>query len=186
MSINSILFTQSYPREPILLNVGNKDDKYESLATYLAQDSSLTSAATSAYGTDTVDLSLNKVATQLITDMAELTAETIAKYPEFENDYVLAIVDTENGEREARVYSREELIEATAATDEEKEAMREALAKEPLLVYSSAADLPPSSESAAAQDLLSKVSNFLTTNEKLLNLLDSYGYNPFDALKVSA
>lgn len=183
MSINSILFTQTYLREPALLNVGTKENNYESLASYLSLDSALSSAVTSSYGTDTVDLSLNKVATKLITDLAELTADTIAKYPEFQTDYVLAIVDTENGEREARVYSREELIEATATTEEEKEAMREALAKEPLLVYSSAENLPASSETPAAQDLLAKVENFLADNQKLLNLLDTYGYNPFDAMK---
>jgi hypothetical protein len=184
MGINSILFTQSYLREPALLNVGTKENSYESLANYLALDSSLTSASTTSSATDTVDLSLNKVASKLIGDLAELTAETIAKYPEFQNDYVLAIVDDESGTREARVYSREELIEATGATDEEKEEMRKALAKEPLLVYSSADDLPESSESAAAQELLGKVTKFLASNEKLLNLLESYGYNPFESLKL--
>ncbi|MDR2338959.1 MAG: hypothetical protein LBF40_02330 [Deltaproteobacteria bacterium] len=183
MSINSILFTQTYLRSPALLEVGTKENNYESLAAYLAQDQSLTSAATSAYGTDTVDLSLNKVATKLITDLAELTAETIAKYPEFQDEYVIAIVDTENGDREVRVYEREELIEASGGTDEEKAAMREALDKEPLVVYGSADQLPPSSESDAAKDLLAKVGDFLTTNDKLLDLLDTYGYNPFDAMK---
>ena len=182
MTINSILFAQAILREPALLSVGAKENNYESLAAYLAQESE-TSSASASRASDTVDLSLDKVATKLITDLAQLTADTIAKYPEFQNDYVLAIVDTESGEREARVYSREELAEAASETEEEKEAMLEALAKEPLVVYSSADGLPPTSETAAAKDLLGKAANFLSDNEKLLNLLDTYGYNPFDAMK---
>jgi hypothetical protein len=184
MTINSILFTQTYLREPALLNVGTKDDKYESLAAYLAQDTELSSAATTVYGTDTVDLALDKVATKLIQELAGLTAESIAKYPELQNDYVLAIVDTDDGDREARVYSREELVEASGGTEEEKEAMRQALAKEPLLVYSSSDNLPPNSETAASKDLLAKVTAFLKDNDKLFDTLDTYGFNPFDALKA--
>ncbi|MDR2200021.1 MAG: hypothetical protein LBR53_11345 [Deltaproteobacteria bacterium] len=184
MSINSILFTQPAAREPILLNIGSKDKNYENLADYLSADDSLASPASSAYGTDTVDISLGKVASKLISDLAGLTAETIADYPEFQDDYVLVIIDNGDGKREARVYSRDDIIEASGGTDEEKEKMREALKKDPLLVYDSADGLPESSTGEAARDLLSKVGNFLSTNEKLLNLLDSYGYNPLSKLKA--
>jgi hypothetical protein len=183
MGINSVLFNMGYHREPALLNIGSKEKTYESLAAYLAADSSLSSASATSNGTDKVDLSLNKVATALVTDLAGLAADTIKSYPEFENDYVIAIIDNGSGEREARVYSREELVEASGGTEGEKAAMREALAKEPLLVYSSAEGLPESSGSEAAQGLLSKIDDFLADNQKLLNLLDTYGYDPFDKYK---
>jgi hypothetical protein len=181
--INSILYSQSYlSREPILLNVGTKQDNYDSLATYLASEA--TSATTLANSSGvTVDLALDKVAGKMLTELASLTAETILDYPEFQDDYILAIIDREDGSREARVYSREEIVNSFEGTKEEKNALKEALAKEPLLVFSSDEGLPQSSQSEAANSLSAKANEFLSTNEKLLNLLDSYGYNPFDKLK---
>jgi spore germination protein YaaH len=52
------------------------------------------------------------------------------------------------------------------------------------VVFSSAQGIPESSDSEAAQELLEKATKFLTTNEELLNLLDTYGYNPFEQLKL--
>jgi ribosome-binding factor A len=184
MTINSILYTQNVllPREPILLNVGEKQNNYESLAAYMSTDEELATGVSNA--TDKVDLALDKVAEKMVTELASLCAETIIDHPEFKDDYVLAIVDDGNGNREAKVYSRKELVESMGGTEEEKAEALEAFQKEPLVVFSSAEGIPESSETPAATELLEKVTKFLTTNEKLLDLLDSYGYNPFEKLKL--
>ncbi|MDR1166222.1 MAG: hypothetical protein LBO66_10250 [Deltaproteobacteria bacterium] len=183
MSVNSILYSQSYwNSEPALLRVGSKEDNYASLANYLNNEESLSEVSSSQ--SDQVDLALDKVQNRVVSDLASLTAETILEYPEFQNDYLLAIIDGEGDKREARVYSRQEIVESSNGTDEEKKAMYEALAKEPLLAYSSSEGLPASSTGEAATKLADKVNAFLTTNEKLLDLLDTYGFNPFDKLKL--
>ncbi|MDR3154346.1 MAG: hypothetical protein LBW85_08785 [Deltaproteobacteria bacterium] len=183
MSINSILYSQSFlTREPALLNVGGRQNSYEALESYMVQDEAFSVSASTAG--DTVDLALDRVASKIITELAGLTADTIGDYPEFKDDYVLVVIDSGDGASEARVYSREEIVEASGGTDEEKEALRQSLAKNPLAVFSSAEGLPATSELPAAQELAAKANEFLTTNEKLLALLDSYGYNPFEALKL--
>jgi hypothetical protein len=160
--------------------VGQKQNSYDSLATYLESDSTLSSASVA---TDKVDLALDKVSSKMISELASLCAETIVDHPEFQDDYVLAIVDDGSGNREARVYSREEIVQ-NYETEEEKAAALEALKKEPLVVFSSSVGIPESSDSEAAKELQEKVTKFLTTNEELLNLLDTYGYNPFEQLKL--
>ncbi|MDR1079551.1 MAG: hypothetical protein LBQ79_00950 [Deltaproteobacteria bacterium] len=184
MSINSILFSQSYlTREPALLNVGTKQNTYESLENYLAKDEQL-SAYSSSQATDTVDLALDRVSSKIITELAGLTAESITKHPDLKDDYVLAVIEPENGQREARVYSREEIVQSSGGTDEEKEKLRQSLAKNPLVVFTTDEGLPSSSDSEAARELSEKVNAFLTTNEKLLDMLDTYGFNPFEVLKL--
>ena len=54
----------------------------------------------------TVSLSLNRVSEKLVMDLAEDTASYLVDYPELQDDYVLVIVDTPTGEREARAYHR--------------------------------------------------------------------------------
>jgi hypothetical protein len=167
--------------EPTLLSVGGKNSNYESLATYLAQEES--SASSSSAATDTVDLALDKVAGKVVLDLASLTAGVIKEYPEIEDDYVLAIIE-DGGQREVRAYSREDILASFKGSEEERAALEESLDKDPLVVYSSAEGLPPTSDSEALGALASKAQAFLTTNEKLLNLLETYGYNPFTELKL--
>ncbi|MDR1578176.1 MAG: hypothetical protein LBT86_08145 [Deltaproteobacteria bacterium] len=175
MSINSVLYqSYSYVREPALLGVG-RGDNYQSLADYLAADST-TSASTQV--SDQVDLALDQVASKILNEIAALTADTIKENPEFQDDYVLAIID-DGQSREARVYSRAEILAAFEGTEEEKAQLAQSLDEKPLLTYASAENLPASSDSAAAQDLTEKVNSFLKNNQKLLNMLDKYGYNPF-------
>jgi hypothetical protein len=177
VSINSILFSaNSSLREPALLNL-DKTNSYDSLATYLSSNQE-TSASTV---TDKVDLAMDKVAGKIITELASITADTIGDYPDLADDYVVAIIDGDNG-REVRVYSRQEIIEASQGTEEEKKALAEQLAKEPLVAYSSASGLPESSQNEASQALAAKITDFLKVNSKLLDSLDKYGFNPFTAL----
>ncbi|MDR0548952.1 MAG: hypothetical protein LBI10_06025 [Deltaproteobacteria bacterium] len=178
MTINSVLFQNvSYLREPALLNVG-KSQNYEALANYLTGQDSATTTTTASSATDQVDLALDKVSDKLLTEVAALTAIVIGDNPEFQNDYVIAIID--NGQtREARVYSRAEILASFEGTEAEKEALSQSLAENPLLTYSSTENLPATSENSAAVALAEKVNSFLTTNGKLLDTLEKYGYNPF-------
>jgi hypothetical protein len=150
-------------------------DSYQSLADYLGAESTTSASATV---TDQVDLALDKVAQKIIEEIAALTAETIKENPEFQEDYVVAIID-DGQNREARVYSRAEILAAFEGTEEEKAKLAQSLDENPLLTYSSADNLPATSDNAAAQDLADKINGFLKTNGKLLNTLNSYGYNPF-------
>ncbi|MDR2442926.1 MAG: hypothetical protein LBE31_05330 [Deltaproteobacteria bacterium] len=175
MSINSILFQSTYGlREPAFLNL-DKTSNYDSLASYLAGEETESSAVT-----DKVDIAFDKVSGKLLTELASITASAIGDYPELSDDYVIAIIDGDNG-REVRVYSRNELLEQSEGTEEEKQALKEELAKNPLLFFDSADSLPASSTSEGAAALAAKASEFLKTNEKLLDLLDKYGFNPFAA-----
>jgi hypothetical protein len=178
VTINSVLFQNvSYVREPALLSVG-KSQNYQSLADYLATQESSSTSVASSQSVDQVSLALDKVAAKLFNEVAALTADTIKENPEFQNDYVLAIID-DGQTREARVYSRAEILASFEGTEEEKASLAKSLAENPLLTYSSAANLPPSSESQAAQTLTEKVNGFLNTNSKLLDTLEKYGYSPF-------
>jgi hypothetical protein len=172
--------TNSSLREPSLLNL-DKTSNYESLAAYLASGD--TSAVTAI--TDKVDLAMDKVAGKIISELAEITADTIGDYPDLADDYVVAIIDGEGG-REVRVYSRQEIVDASEGTEEEKQALAERLAQQPLVAFSSAEGLPASSQSEASQALADKIANFLNINSKLLDSLEKYGFNPFTALMESA
>jgi hypothetical protein len=168
--------TNSALREPALLNL-DKTNNYDSLANYLAaQETSATTAIT-----DKVDLAMDKVAGKIITELAGITADTIGDYPELADDYVVAIIDGVNG-REVRVYSRQEILDNSEGTEEEKKALAEQLAKEPLVAFSSAEGLPASSQNEASQELATKISEFLKINSKLLDSLEKYGFNPFTSL----
>jgi hypothetical protein len=180
VSINSILFNvANNVQKPILLDVG-KTNNYENLATLLSTEDSSASSAVS----DKVDFALDKVAGKIITELASITADTIGDYPDLADDYVVAIIDGAEG-REVRVYSRDEIVEASGGTEEEKAALKEQLAKQPLMAYSSAEGLPESSDSEASKTLAARIEQFLKTNEKLLNMLDSYSFNPFQSLMAS-
>jgi hypothetical protein len=178
MTINSVLFqNNAYLREPALLEIG-RSQNYQSLADYLSsQESQETSAGQAA---DKVDLALDKVAGKMLSEVAALTAEVIKDYPEFQNDYVLAVIDGGNGSREARVFSRAEILASFEGSETEKAQLAESLAKNPLIFYTSAENLPASSQSEAAQSLQTKVSGFLSSNQKLLDMLSKYGFNPFE------
>ena len=165
MSINSILFNLNYGvREPSLLSLGKTaGSSYDSLADYLASESSEASTATA----DKVDLALDKVKSKLVTDLAGITAGVIGDYPDLADDYVVAVVGT-GSSREVRVWSRDALVEMGGGTDEEKAKRREQLDRNPLMAFESAEDLPPSDASEGSIALAEKAGAFLKTNGKLL------------------
>ena len=104
MSVNSILFQTAYGlREPSLLNLGKtRTENYDGLAAYLAQDSETSATAVS----DTVDLSLDKVKSKIVSELAAITAGAIGDHPDLADDYVVAVIGT-GADREVRVWSRD-------------------------------------------------------------------------------
>ncbi|MDR3203673.1 MAG: hypothetical protein LBV23_02850 [Deltaproteobacteria bacterium] len=180
MSINSILFTTtSGIYEPALLNVG-KTNNYDKLAAYLAQEEQPVASQV----TDQVDLALDKVADKIISELASITANTIGDYPQLSDDYVIAVIDDANG-IQARVYSRQAIVDSFEGTEEEKKSLLDELNKQPLKAYPSSYSLPASDQSEASAALANKINTFLSQNGKLLDLLETYGYNPFSAIAAS-
>lgn len=183
MSINNLLFSVQN-MSPAMLNVGaGKTQNYSNLAELsgLWGDSNSSSSSTSGlngYGaTDSVSLTYKKIGDKMINDMAGITADVIKQYPELDGDYVIAIID-DGKTREARVYSRSEILDNFEGTKEEKEKLKAQLDKDPLMVFNSASGLPDSAKDAGSQQLAKKINEFLNTNSKSLDVLDKAGYDP--------
>ena len=178
--INNLLFSVQN-MSPAMLSVGvGKTQNYNNLAElsslWNGTDSG-TSGLTGNSATDTVSLTYKTVGQKVVTDMASVTAKVIKEYPELDNDYVIALVDTDSG-REARVYRRSDILANFEGTDEEKKALEKELAKNPLMVFSNANGLPETSSDAASKKLASELNTFLSSSAKTLDLLDKAGYDP--------
>ena len=182
MSINNLLFSVQN-MSPALLNVGSgagKAQNYNNLAQLSgllgdSNSSSLLNGSNSA--TDSVSLTYNNIGNKMVSDMASITANTIKQYPELDNDYVIVIID-DGQSREARVYSRKEILENFEGTDEEKAALEKQLNDNPLLVYNNTSGLPETKNSQAYKQLAANLNDFLSTNKKTLDVLDKAGYDP--------
>ncbi|MEW6264892.1 MAG: hypothetical protein AB1641_17595 [Thermodesulfobacteriota bacterium] len=123
---------------------------------------------------DKVTMALEKVSSKVVNDLAGETAKFLADQPDLADNYVLVIIKGQDGNREARVYQREELV--ADLEGEEKEKALEKLEANPLLYVDSDEDLPPlSTEDQAEVRLAAKVQGFLDRNQKLLNLLNREG-----------
>lgn len=135
------------------------------------------SGSSSSSANDKVSVSYKKVGDQIVNDMAALTAETIKKYPELDKDYVIAIIDDGSG-REARVYSRAEILANFEGSEKEKKALEQELTKNPLMVFENGNGLPESSAGQGAQALSDKLNTFLTKYNDTLNSVSKAGYDP--------
>jgi len=169
-----------------MLGIGGKSDKtqnYNNLAQLSAllnggdSTSNLLGSNSSNSTTDSVSLTYNKIGSKIVSDMAVVTANTIKQYPELDNDYVIVIVD-DGTNREARVYSRKDMLENFEGTEEEKAVLEKELAANPLLVYNNANGLPETKNSTAYKQLAADINSFLNTNKKTMDVLDKAGYDP--------
>lgn len=180
MTVNNLLFSIKN-MSPAMLGIGGRADKTQNynnlsqLSALLSENGSTSSLLGST--SDSVSLTYNKIGNQVVSDMAAVTANTIKQYPELDNDYVIVIVD-DGANREARVYSRKDILENFEGTEKEKAALEKELATNPLLVYSNANGLPETKNSAAYKQLATNINNFLNTNKKTMNVLDKAGYDP--------
>ena len=178
-SINNMLFSIQN-QAPALLQVGGgKAENYQNLASLTEQlwgDGQWLGSATDR-AQDMVTLAYQGIGQKIISDMAVLTAEAIREEPGLDNDYLIALIDTGNG-HEARVYLRSEIL---AGLEEglERMVLEAQMAANPLQVFESSQGLPPGSSDPACLKLAEQLNNFLKTNSKSINTLNSAGYNPF-------
>ncbi len=189
-SINNILFSVQN-MAPALLNVGggSKGANYDSLA---AINSSLFGTTNSSSNSllnslglggsnsslsDKVSLNYKSIGNQIVSDMASVTAKTIKEFPELDGDYVIAIID-DGTNREARVYSRSEILDNFDGTEKEKKALEAELATNPLMVFANDKGLPETTSNEASQTLADNLNDFLKKNNKNFNTLVKAGYDP--------
>lgn len=183
---------------PALLNIGGgaaKSNNYDSLAAlntslFGANNSNSSSlinqlmgsnSSSNSLGSDKVSLNYKSIGDQMVNDMAALTAETIKANPKLDGDYVIAIID--NGKtREARVYSRKEILDNFEGTASAKKSLESELAANPLMVFTNGNGLPATDPGGAYQDLAKNLNDFLKKNNRNFNTLISAGYDPLDAM----
>lgn len=170
---------------PAMLGIGGGADKtqnYSNLAQLsgLLSDnnsSSLLNGLGSNKTTDTVSLTYSNIGNKIISDMASVTASTIKEFPELDDDYVIVLID-DGQSREARVYSRKDILDNFEGTEAEKAALEKQLKENPLMVYNNASGLPETKNSKAYNTLQARLNEFLSTNKKTLDVLDKAGYDP--------
>ena len=198
-TINNMLFSIQN-QAPALLQVGGgKTENYQNLAALTEQfwgDSPWAGlGSASDRSQDLVSLAYRDIGRKVVSDMAALTAEAILAEPSLDNDYLIALIDTESG-REARVYRRSEILAAFEGSAEGKSILEAQMAVNPLQVFNSSQDLPPTSSDPACRSLAAQLNGFLKTNAKTIGTLGIAGFDPFldhqgssavlKALKVSA
>lgn len=166
---------------PALLSVGvGKNQNYTNLSEMtkgLGESGDLSNLDSISKNTDKVSLTYKNVGSKMISDMASLTAETIKNFPDLNDDYVIAIIDDGNN-REAKIYSRKEILENFTGSEQEKKNLKETLDKNPMLVFSNSNGLPASATDAGSIELSKKLNTFLKNNAKTLDVLDKAGYDP--------
>ncbi len=167
--------TQNYTNLTTMTTLLGSSQASNNLLSYLSGETNSSSYASGS--SDTVTLTYKTVGQNIVSDLASVTAETINSYPELDGDYVIALVDSAEG-REARVYRRSEILENFKGSEEEKTALAQQLATDPLMVFANDKGLPPTASDSASQALASKINSFLNAKSNTLDLLDSAGYDP--------
>ena len=185
-TINSMLLSIQN-QAPALLQVGGgRAENYQNLSA-LAESLWGGQWTGSAGGRteDMVSLAYQNIGQKIVSELAGLTAGAIMADPSLDNDYFIALIETEGG-REARVYRRSEILAAFEGTEEEKKALEAQLAAHSLQVFSSASALPPTSGDQACLDLAAQMDKFLKLNSKTINSLKKAGFDPFQNLQAGA
>ena len=188
-NINNMLFNIRN-QSPAMLKVGGgKTENYQNLAALTeqlwgnGQWAGLGSA--SDRSKDLVSLAYQDIGRKVISDMAVLTAEAIREEPGLDNNYLIALIDTERG-HEARVYLRSEILAAFEGEELGKMVLEAQMEAHPLQVFTGDQSLPPTSGDPACQKLAAQLDSFLKTNSKTINTLKTAGFNPFQDHKGSS
>ena len=181
-TINNMLFNIQN-QSPALLQVGGGlTENYQNLAALTEQlwgDGQWPAlGSASDRSQDMVSLAYQDIGRKVISDMALITAGAILDDPGLDNDYLIALIDSDSG-REARVYRRSEILAAFEGSDLEKNILEAQMAASPLQVFNSSKGLPPASNDPASQDLAAQLDAFLKTNGKTISTLKSAGFDPF-------
>jgi len=114
-----------------------------------------------------------------------LISKLVKENSDLENDYVVAIID-DGQTREARVYSRADILENFEGTDEEKEALKKQLADNPVMVFSDDSGLPPTTTKISSVKLADGINDFLNKNSKTIDSLSKAGKDPLADLLGSS
>jgi hypothetical protein len=168
---------------PAMLQVGGgKTENYQNLAALTEQfwgDSPWAGlGSASDRSQDLVSLAYQDIGRKIVSDMAGLTAEAILAEPSLDNDYLIALIETESG-REARVYRRSEILAGFEGSAEGKSILEAQMAVDPLQVFAGSQGLPPTSSDPACRNLAAQLDSFLKTNAKTIGTLKIAGFDPF-------
>lgn len=183
MSVNSLLYNSPYRNSLLgILNSGG-NSRSQAVKSLLNQEGAWSSLA-AGNGLDTVSLALAGVSDRFLEDLAQETAAYLKDHPSLQDDYVLAVINGQNGQREIKVFRRSEVVASQAGTAAGQKLLDGQLKKNPILCYSSASQLPMkmNPDDAETAELSARLSKFLEKNKKLLNLLDREGFSPFNTL----
>ena len=121
----------------------------------------------------------------IISDLKTLISKLVKENSDLENDYVVAIID-DGQTREARVYSRADILENFEGSDEEKEALKKQLADNPVMVFSDDSGLPPTTTKISSVKLADGINDFLNKNSKTIDSLSKAGKDPLADLLGSS
>jgi len=186
-TINSMLLSIQN-QAPALLQVGGgRAENYQNLsalAESLWGDQWAGLGSAGGRTEDMVSLAYQNIGQKIVSELAGLTAGAIKADPSLDNDYFIALIETDGG-RETRVYRRSEILAAFEGTEEEKKALEAQLAAHSLQVFSSASGLPPTSGDQTCRDLAAQMDKFLKLNSKTINSLKKAGSSPFQNLQAS-
>ena len=150
---------------------------YDPLAD-MAANSTMKKILVNCAGEASTDKTNKSAAAAFLEDIQEVVDEALKKYSELKGDYVVAIIDDGSGSREAKVYSRAEILANFEGTDEERAALKKQLDDNPVMVFSNGNGLPDSDSSTASQYLATQFNSLLKDNSSTLNNLDKAGYDP--------
>lgn len=182
--INNMLYSIQN-QSPALLQVGvGRNENYQNLSSLSSVLFGNGETAGSSEAVDTVSLAFQNIGEKIVSELASLTAGAIRADPSLDNDYFIALIETDSG-REARVYRRSEILSAFEGTEEEKKALEEQLAANSLQVFTSASGLPPTSDEASCRNLAAQMEQFLKLNSKTINALNNAGHDPFQNLQAT-
>lgn len=187
MTVNSLLYKSQYSSSLLgILDSGRNAGATSgsALANLLSTDGAGSSLLSSTNGSDTVSLALSGISSRFMDDLAKETANYLKDQPDLQNNYVLAVINGQDGQREVKVYRRSELVASQAKTEAGQTLLNSRLQKNPILCYSSTDQLPmetnPNDREAA--ELSERLNKFLKKNEKVLNFLEREGFSPFSTL----
>ena len=127
-----------------------------------------------------VDISLKQVSGQVTQDLAEVTAGYLVQHPELVEEYVIVILEPEDGGREARAFRRSDVT--AELSEPEKTAVLEDLDSNPLLYRTDPDQVPETpQDDPELLGLAAVIQNFLDERKEVLDLLDQAGFSPFSA-----
>lgn len=121
----------------------------------------------------------------ILAGLNDLIGKRLKENPDLDKDYVVAIID-DGTTREARVYSRADILANYEGTDEAKEALKKQLDENPVMVFSNSNGLPPTASKVSSVKLAEELNAYLKLNKTSLDSLSKSGKYPLADLLGSS